>query len=1011
MFNLRKFAQENNIQIPIINGTTIDVFHRTKTDEVVGNICETGFLAGAGAAHGVGIYANYTLYSAMQNYGLTSYGGIVVRGQINLQGFLIFDYDVAEKVYQENYRIFDQVKNIIGIDKFINDAKFLDQLNQDLTNAHQILKTKPKTTSSVLNKLRVTYRFDQKGLNGVLFTGHNDGNTVIAYNASLVVPKFHAFIDNRTKNSFNWKSCSSFATQALNSITEAGKNLDQQQWIKLNTQRNFFIRQLNQQIINKFINIDPQSYNQLPDTFMDDIIIGILAKHDDVKLSNYWKTRLQNHAPKKIAFIKLESEPLLFWKTFKQETKDIITKEDKRIVRDIWQNYINQNPTKWEEIPNDVKPALNNDKVIEYYSQLVNTNKKNIAFVPQEIRQQIQQITNVTNNTIQQVEQTIQDSNIIIEESKEFIIPVSSMGWLENEIKKINNKFARLGVPQVEIIVTEDDRKANTKHVKLKRQIPILKGGWELVAKIMPEKDENNQIINNIQKLGPRELPEEFFTKNLTCQHCNVNRQRNYYFVLFSREKRIYYCVGSACLNHFVGSTDVDADKIAKAAEIMQRTLEQFNQMIANKKHDPNKIRKSFKKDGIPLPFFLSRCIMIINKSGGYVSGGQAYKTRSTSTGKEAYFACINDALDNNYYSQLSSANVTWVNNTLDWLYTLDPNKVNDDYLYKLISFSSTGVVKKESANFMASALIAYQKQAKDKTINTQELLGNINDKIYFNGNITENIPLFFALSTGGKTDHNYYIAENQQQDRVAWTDNKNANFNVGDPISIHATITDHSEVDGKFTTILDQIQYITIEEYNQNSNQQQQKTNEFRQNNQQQQKKQYNQGDIVDDKFTITQIKQFRNTLYNVEDQFGTKLSFFLGRQLPEQVGDSIRVKGQIELKGQFINIINPEIVQNNGNQVQPLNQGTQYKGVVKITGEDSLHYAFNTTYLLVGIDQNGYRVAFNSNKFQNVKINDFVEISGKVGNSWNGRWTINYPKLLNIVDGYPNQNNPQND
>jgi len=62
-FNLKKASLDLN---PRINGTSIEVYHRTTSQQVVGNVCETGFIAGGGAAHGVGIYTNYTLKSANQ---------------------------------------------------------------------------------------------------------------------------------------------------------------------------------------------------------------------------------------------------------------------------------------------------------------------------------------------------------------------------------------------------------------------------------------------------------------------------------------------------------------------------------------------------------------------------------------------------------------------------------------------------------------------------------------------------------------------------------------------------------------------------------------------------------------------------------------------------------------------------------------------------------------------------------------------------------------------------------
>ena len=150
-FNLKNFikqAQESTPRTPIINGTKIDIFHRTDTQDVVGNVCESGFIAGSGAMYGAGIYANYSLDSCMKKYGLGAYGGIIIRGSVDLNGFIIFDYSIAEQIYGANYRLPHQIEKIIGWDKILSSPspQNIEDAKKTLWYYHKTLRNRPRRT-------------------------------------------------------------------------------------------------------------------------------------------------------------------------------------------------------------------------------------------------------------------------------------------------------------------------------------------------------------------------------------------------------------------------------------------------------------------------------------------------------------------------------------------------------------------------------------------------------------------------------------------------------------------------------------------------------------------------------------------------------------------------------------------------------------------------------------------------------------------------------------------------
>ena len=84
---------------------------------------------------------------------------------------------------------------------------------------------------------------------------------------------------------------------------------------------------------------------------------------------------------------------------------------------------------------------------------------------------------------------------------------------------------------------------------------PVRLDGWQFVAKLETAKDKENLIY----AIPGTVVPDRFKTSGCTCEHCNVNRARNFTFVLVHSESGEYKQVGSTCLRDFLGCNTAEA--------------------------------------------------------------------------------------------------------------------------------------------------------------------------------------------------------------------------------------------------------------------------------------------------------------------------------------------------------------------------------------------------------------------------------------------------------------------
>lgn len=181
-------------------------YHRTRNLKDTNAIGQSGFKAGGGAMYGKGIYLTYDFDDQQDEYMTRNYGPFVIRCKVNLTGFLIFDRDIALRVYGSRSSLEDQFA-YFGIPIPTDDegpaGVAARPLRAVVTSTYDyepgLTSRRAKLfTNWLFSESAQKIRFKQP-VKGLVFTGANDGRVIVAYDPSSVIPFAWARVINLTK--------------------------------------------------------------------------------------------------------------------------------------------------------------------------------------------------------------------------------------------------------------------------------------------------------------------------------------------------------------------------------------------------------------------------------------------------------------------------------------------------------------------------------------------------------------------------------------------------------------------------------------------------------------------------------------------------------------------------------------------------------------------------------------------------------------------------------------------
>ena len=823
-----------------LNGSTVTVYHRTRDVSTPEAVCSVGFLAGPHGLYGSGIYSTYDLRSSYQSGNMRAYGGYVIKGQVDLNGFVIFDYPVAKEVYGSNYSLADQIKSIIGIDAIIDpstDDETKQNHWQQIEGWSEDLE-KEYYSSHIAQPFTSRYNLDKTGVKGIVYTGENDGKCVLTYRDLHVIPIEFAFIDGTTYKNPNWESCGDSTKEAIQKMQGAVQ--DEQ---ILHSER----RQLVGSIAALRLNDDPitlksEDFPHIPEDIFDNAMINFLYEDE---------SRIQRLSPEsqekykeiiKVDFLirKLKSAPTHYWEQWREVGDDVKKQIPEEILINIWDRYLQGNPGRWEDIPTEMKDIVPKDHEVKYWLKATRKNEENWQYVPKDIMAYIQQIRP------QDIPATIEQTHTEdLGQTHEFDVPEQSMKWLEGKIKKLNARADKLGLPPLHVEVLDADRLSRSQKVRIIGNIPIIKG-WQLLSKVMPTEDmETGKITNNVEHFTNDEKEQqaveskvvtEYDSQNIRaiCEDCREKRKRVLLYMLSNTESGELKCVGSSCLSDFVKSKDNSPNSIANYASKLNELLKEIRAGLGGDM-DEMQLRKYYEKKGIPVALFLSK-VMALENAHGFVSKTDSKRTGDASTPEIAYNMCVSRDSDEKYSEDapISAGDLATVNQALEWISTVppfdpdDPNNAqmnsrersNAEFNWNIHNAVETGVVKKKTYSTAAWLPEKYKRMLQSKGIETQneDLVGPEGSQVVFKGKLVEKKPILVKILQDNPKEHPqasmYNIAEDgQRQNTVTWLIDE-LDANMGQDVAIQGTVSGSFYTGQKFATVLTDVSVIDDQTY-----------------------------------------------------------------------------------------------------------------------------------------------------------------------------------------------------
>lgn len=143
-----------------------------------------------------------------------------------------------------------------------------------------------------------------------------------------------------------------------------------------------------------------------------------------------------------------------------------------------------------------------------------------------------------------------------------YLIHEDNLPRLERKLKPIFNKCKKYGIEfsyrevreEYREVETESHEKFLTRFVEVEVSGNASIAGWTLVAKLERVGDAN--LIRKFD--DTKELPKNYFTEPLWCDHCDSNHGLRYAYIVYNEETEEFKSVGSSCLKAYTGSLSAE---------------------------------------------------------------------------------------------------------------------------------------------------------------------------------------------------------------------------------------------------------------------------------------------------------------------------------------------------------------------------------------------------------------------------------------------------------------------
>lgn len=382
----------------------------------------------------------------------------------------------------------------------------------------------------------------------------------------------------------------------------------------------------------------------------------------------------------------------------------------------------------------------------------------------------------------------------------QFKIPSGLMNAVDERVKKLNRKAAKLGCPEVAYATIEHlvEKKTNEFGIEHTYHYDIIQiegagpkiEGWTFLGTLDHNSVPGSVIVKSIPGV---EFPEQFRHTDNTCDHCGHKRHRNNTYVL-QNDEGDYKRVGSTCVKDFIGH---DPKKVAS----FMRVLAAFDDEM-----DGLGLRMPEPEFDIARVLAVTHCMI---RHHGWVS---ATKARETEYDEEPLYATsgyvftyLNDASRDGHKFRaahpIEPQDYEMADAAVEWAKLQDTTK--SEYMHNVVALTAYGYVKNKMLGIACSIMGVYKRELDNQREREADDATRLNEHF---GEIKKRYTLtltvirkdFYDSHFGGYT---WYTMRDQEGREFKWKASNANGMREDKTYEVKATVTEHNEYKGRLQT------------------------------------------------------------------------------------------------------------------------------------------------------------------------------------------------------------------
>lgn len=380
-------------------------------------------------------------------------------------------------------------------------------------------------------------------------------------------------------------------------------------------------------------------------------------------------------------------------------------------------------------------------------------------------------------------------------------IPAVLIEKFEEKIEVLNKRAKRIGVTPIEykrIGETIYERRGNEEVpcvvIELNQEDELKIEGYIFKAKL--QKNVGDTYIY----MGDENVPQE--QKDIrTCQHCNTNRARKFYYVLQNEEDGSYITVGKSCLKDFIGYTNIE--KVADFFQDIKDLEEEFG-------FSPSGIMS------IPKAFSVESVLRVAYVSTlkrGYVKSSYYDEDSRESTKSHVFDIFYNydkpDTLKRSYkeyrdmYNDALELDKGLIEDMVSFIMKQEPTT---SFIQNLQAIIKDNFVIERMFGYMVCIPSMYLRDKENKL--KDELRQKVSEVSNYVGTVGEKLTtkVTFVNIVHFESDYglvSMYFFADDDNNQIVWKTSSGKDMEIGDTFTMVAKVKEHKEYKGVKQTLV----------------------------------------------------------------------------------------------------------------------------------------------------------------------------------------------------------------